>query len=614
MVYRPRCRILYTTGQKDYELLISKIVGYRQKLFFKIKSKEDALIKGCLKIHLTLCLKFIQYVLHILLIFLKYYLYLIKSERHQYISGGFMKKNIFYLLFILIYLPQFILATENIKSFFDDVPAEIIIFYLSRDNLSAADRASFSCTSKKMAEITSTNFPVQHLNLSLAFDQGCLDNERDKFFNRCNDALQFNVPIASLQICGLDNMADSFSVGDFCKVTKDYENLIQKLYFSLKSNPLLLNNVYSLKLNEWSVFFNGRAEWEEIPNLTLRKTKKYLCESISPISDETITYLKFIISSMNNLRFLEYKSTCYPFPFVDEICNKPIQSLNFFRSDLSYESLLTIGKKINDLKLLNIRGTRVINNVHNWSISNHTYKPIGKKAIYRLKRTKVNREERYIENIPMLFFPALEYISIGNLFFKQDLGWLFEMPDALITLCINDLNSTSLRILSDIINKAPEKFRNLKKICMSSEAINRQEYSYLLNVLQEKSSTPNGLNLESFKIFTNKVDDPLFYKSLVEFLVCQTNLHTLKIRGEFISEVFGAIKRIKDQLPQLKIVEITYPEILVSPLNFYYRKIDMNDATDLERYMREIDPEVAVKLFAHKFYGLFQYMDFKNNC
>ena len=464
-----------------------------------------------------------------------------------------------------------------------------------------------------MAELTSTSFPVQHLDFSLPFDQGCVDAERYKFFNRCNDALQSKVPIASLQICGLDNLADNFLVDDFCGIKKNYEDLIKKLYFNLQSNPLLLNNVYSLKLNEWSVFFNGRAEWKERHNAGLRQTTKYLNESISPISDKIITYLKFIINSMKNLRFLEYKGSCYPFPFVDEICDKPVQSLNFFRSDLSYESLLTIGKNINDLKLLNLRGTRVINNIRNWSISKYSYKPIGKKAISRLKRTEVNKKEREVENIPMLFFSALEYISVGNLFFKQDLGWLFEMPNELITLSINNLNSTSLRILSDIINKAPEKFRNLKEICMSSHAINNQEYSYLLNVLQEKSSTSYGLNLGSFKISTNEVNDPLFYKSMVEFLVCQKNLHTLKLRGEFVNEVFDVIKRIKGQLPQLKIVEITYSEILVSPLNIRYRKIDIDDATELERYMREIDPEMSVKLFANKFYGLLQYMNLKNN-
>ena len=496
---------------------------------------------------------------------------------------------------------------------FDDVPPEIIIFYLSRDNLSAADRASFSCTSKEMAELTSTSFPVQHLDFSLTFDQVCVDGERDKFFNRCIDALESNVPVASLQICGLDNLADNFSVDDFCGIKKNYENLIKKLYFKLQSNPLLLNNVYSLKLNEWSVFFNGRAEWKERHNAGLRQTTKYLNESISPLSDKIITYLKFIISSMKNLRFLEYKGSCYPFPFADEICDKPIQSLNFFRSDLSYESLLTIGKNINDLKLLNLQGTRVINNICNWSISKYSYNPIGNKAISRLKRTEVNKKEKEVENIPMLFFPALEYISVGNLFFKQDLGWLFEMPDVLTTLSINNLNSTSLKILSDILNKAPEKFRNLKEMCISSEAINSQEYSHLLNVLQEKSSISHGLSLESFKVFTNEVNDPLFYKSMAEFLICQKNLHTLKIRGGFVNEAFGAIRSIKAQLPQLKIVEITYPEILVSPLNIRYRKIDMNDAIDLERYMREIDPEISVKLFAHKFYGLLQYMDFKNS-
>jgi hypothetical protein len=67
-------------------------------------------------------------------------------------------------------------------------------------------------------------------------------------------------------------------------------------------------------------------------------------------------------------------------------------------------------------------------------------------------------------------------------------------------------------------------------------------------------------------------------------------------------------------LPQLKIIEITYSEVLVSPLNILYRKIDMNDATKLEKYMKEIDPEMSVKFFANTFYSLPQYMNFKNDC
>lgn len=514
---------------------------------------------------------------------------------------------------------------ENALCFLN-LPSDILK-KLSLEYLPLADRVALALSCKQLTKLLKEETPIQHLDFSLPM---VLLGERESkgFVDTWAATLNTNHLIGSFKISGIDTDVESKRIcKNFYKyeICKRYSLLIKYIYNLLQKKPNLLENVYSLQLNEWDLLLTGYAVYESNkdynpynPAYKESSQPPYVEQSYAkPLQNESIFQLAHIIKSMKNLRFLQFQNNAYPFPFIEELSDKPLKNVNFTNSSVIFEDLLSIGRTSTGIESLTLIKASFFKDIRQWSDIRFQIKKVlderipGRLILEISKRVRKNTQGN---TPPEMAFQSLRHLAICSEFVtriaENRVLEFFQSIKSLQILFLNHLNNQSMQEFAQVVKASPESFKNLKALYVSSPVIDKIGPSSLLKVLQQ-TTLSNGLDLDSFRISTQEVKDDEFYYALNNFLSAQKSLRKVTVMGSFVSRALGTLKMIKYNKPSLEEINIIYPRVFISVFNIPWEVLNKDAREEFYTAMKKIDPSMAVNFYSANYSGISSYLNLR---